>query len=70
MRAAMALAKDLPLPRSKATVFAWQDDAGERIVVAIDHKWLDCAKSLPTSFRGYRVEVQDEVGAVVTIPRH
>lgn len=68
--AARALARNLALPLSKATVFAWSDDTGERIVVAVDHRLLREATSIPSYFEGYRVEVQDEVGAVVTIPRN
>jgi hypothetical protein len=67
--AAKALAKDLALPVSRASVFAWCDQAGERIVIAADQRWLKRAGSVPASFRGYRVEVQDELGAEVILPK-
>ena len=69
LRAAKALAQDLALPASKACVFAWVDTAGERIVIAADPSWIKNAKSLPASFRGYPVEVQEEMGAEVILPR-
>ena len=67
--AAKALAKDLDLPPSKVTVFAWNDTAGERIVIAADPCWLKNRHKLPASFRGYRVEVQQELGAEVSLPK-
>lgn len=69
LSAAKALAKDLAFPKCKASVFAWCDQSGERIVVAIDHFGLRQECSIPSSFRGYRVEVQDSLGAEVIIPK-
>lgn len=70
LHAARALARDLALPRSRATVFAWRDEAGERIVIALDRRLQRDRWSIPTSFRGFPVEIQDEVGAIVTLPQN
>lgn len=57
--AARKLAKELDLPRSKGSVFAWFDGGRQRIVVRADRTWLRHHRSLPRSYMGYPVEADD-----------
>ncbi len=58
--AAIALAKSISLPSTRGSVFAWNDIDGERIVVAADHKWIMAHRSIPSTFRGFPVSLQEQ----------
>lgn len=69
-QAARSLASDLALSPSRATVFAWSDNLGERIVVAVNKgQFVDLSK-IPTEFHGYPVELQDEISGVAGARLH
>lgn len=57
--AARKLAKELDLPKSKGSVFAWFDNGRHRIVVRADKTWLRNHRSLPGSYMGFPVEADD-----------
>jgi hypothetical protein len=62
--AARQLAKELDLPASRVTVFAWFSAGQPKIVVRADRVWLSHHRKLPASYLGYRVEADDAGDAV------
>lgn len=57
--AARKLAQELALPRSRGSVFAWNEAGNERIVVRADRTWLRHHRDLPRSFMGFPVDADE-----------
>lgn len=64
MAAAVALSKALSLPSGKGTVFAWHDNHGDRLIVSADSKWILAHRTVPPSFQGYPVVIEEALNAV------
>lgn len=56
-QAAKALAAELALPSSRASVFAWHTDLGDKIVISGDTDWLTARRAVPAVYLGFPVEV-------------
>jgi lysophospholipid acyltransferase (LPLAT)-like uncharacterized protein len=65
--AARALAKSVGLPNTRGSIFAWVDEAGARIVVAADKRWLETHRSIPATYHGFRVTVEDPIDAAAHV---
>lgn len=63
-QAAVALSKMLALPSSKATVFAWHTDEGDKIVVSGDLAWIRAWREVPSQYLGFRVVVRDPLDGI------
>jgi hypothetical protein len=67
--AAVALARSLSLPSGRGTVFAWHDDAGDRLVIAGDRHWLASNRAVPSEFMGFPVVVEEPFRGSAHAPR-
>jgi hypothetical protein len=64
MDAAIALSKSLSLPSGRGSVYAWHDNSGCRLVISADESWVSMHRSLPQTFQGYAVIVEEQFNAL------
>jgi len=60
LSAARALAQLIALKSTQGSVLVWEDEGEKKIVVCARKDWVS-RHDVPRDFRGYRVEVQDEL---------